>query len=86
MSTTQVENDGNKIGQLTHYSDLKETKMLTLLPKAVQTKYFRKFKTAIAGYSVAWGKLIHKKTDVKNLVAMSLKTADNCLEFRSGDS
>jgi hypothetical protein len=48
--------------------------MLSLLPKDVHTKYLKvfhlpmvypqilvKFKTALIGYSGAWGKLIHEK-------------------------
>ena len=36
-------------------------------------EFFKKFETALMGYSGAWGKLIReKKLEVENLVALSL--------------
>jgi hypothetical protein len=40
---------------------------LSIFPQIVE-----KFKTALMGYSGAWGKLIHEKIEIENLVALSL--------------
>jgi hypothetical protein len=34
--------------------------------------FCKKIETALKGYSGAWGKLIHEKPEVENLVALSL--------------
>jgi hypothetical protein len=35
-------------------------------------EFSKKFETALMVYSGAWGKLIHEKTEVENLVTLSL--------------
>jgi hypothetical protein len=36
-------------------------------------EFLKKFETALMAFSGAWGRLIHKKPEVENLVALSLE-------------
>jgi hypothetical protein len=38
----------------------------------ISTNFPKNLKLALVGHSGAWGKLIHKKPEVKNLLALSL--------------
>jgi hypothetical protein len=62
-----------KIFQFEDFCHLPPVSATPVVHLELRREFLKKFETALLVYSGAWGKLIHeKKTEVENLVALSL--------------